>query len=150
MTPITVNSPLSKKDVILAMKNLAGAKKDYCFFIGKVWQDGFLVTKHRLLHRRVMLDPQFKGAVTENEDGTEITIKVALNNWDKIGFSLFGLLYLGIIIYFIIKAIATASFEPLTIAIIVLLWIALTSLIFALIFTAKAKRILKILKKHLT
>lgn len=143
------DSPLSKKDVYLTMKNLTGAKKDYRFFIGKVWDDGFSVMKHNLFSKH-MLNPQFKGIVDEKDNGTEITIKATLNKRDKIGFSLFGLLYLGIIIYFIIKAIATASFEPLTIAIIVLLWIALTSLIFSLIFTAKAKRILKILKKHLT
>lgn len=150
MKPITVNSSLSQKDVYLTMKNLTGAKKEYRFFIGKVWDDGFLVTKHRLLHRRVMLDPQFKGVVTEKDNGTEITIKATLNKWDKIGFFIMAALILGVIIFLIINAVATSSLKPLAPAVAIIIFEALFFSLFSIIFTLRAKRLLKILKKNLT
>lgn len=149
MKPITFNSSLSQKDVYLTMKNLTGAKKEYRFFIGKVWDDGFSVMKHNLFSKH-MLNPQFKGIVAEKDNGTEITIKATLNKWDKIGFPIIAGLISSIIIYLIVKAIVTASLKPLAPAIVIIIFEALVYLICSIIFTLKAKRIIKFLKKNLT
>lgn len=149
MKPITFNSSLSQKDVYLTMKNLTGAKKEYRFFIGKVWDDGFSVMKHNLFSKH-MLNPQFKGVVTKKDNGTEITIKATLNKRDKIGFPIIAGLISIIIIYLIVKAIATASLKPLAPAIVIIIFEALVYLICSIIFTLKAKRIIKFLKKNLT
>ena len=149
MKPITFNSSLSQKDVYLTMKNLTGAKKDYRFFIGKVLDDGFSVMKHNLFSKH-MLNPQFKGVVTKKDNGAEITIKATLNKWDKIGFPIIAGLISSIIIYLIVKAIVTASLKPLAPAIVIIIFEALVYLICSIIFTLKAKRIIKFLKKNLT
>ena len=155
MTPFTFNSPLSQKDVYLTMKNLTNTSVDKPLFVGTVTEDGFSVMKYRLFQSnkfflRRALDPQLDAVVTETDNGSKITIKAFLNKWDKIGLFIMATLILGVIIFLIINAIATSSLEPLAPAMILLLWVTLIHLIFGLIFTLRAKRLLKILKKNLT
>lgn len=155
MTPITFNSPLSKKDVYLTMKNLTNTNADKPLFVGTVTEDGFSVMKYRLFRRneffsRNALDPQLNAVVTEDNNSTKITIKATLNKWDKIGFPIIAGLISSIIIYLIVKAIVTASLKPLAPAIAIIVFEALVYLICSIIFTLKAKRIIKFLKKNLT
>ena len=90
MTPITFTSPLSKKDIYLTMKNLTNTNADKPLFVGAVTEDGFSVMKYRLFQRneffsRNVLDPQFNAVVTEDNNGTKITIKATLTKMNKIG-----------------------------------------------------------------
>lgn len=155
MTPITFNSPLSKKDVYLTMKNLTNTNADNPLFVGTVTEDGFSVMKYRLFRRneffsRNVLDPQLNAVVTEDNNGTKITINATLTKWNKIGFFIMAALILGIIIFLIINAIATSSLELLAPAVAIVIFEALIFSLFSIIFTLRAKRLLKILKKNLT
>lgn len=155
MTPITFNSPLSKKDVYLTMKNLTNTNADKPLFVGTVTEDGFSVMKYRLFRRneffsRNALDPWLDAVITEDNNGTKITIKATLTKMNKIGFFIMAALILGIIIFLIINAIATSSLKPLAPAVAIVIFEALIFLLFIFIFTLRAKRLLKILKKNLT
>jgi hypothetical protein len=149
MTPFTFDSPLSKKDVYLTMKNLTNTNADAPLFVGTVTEDGFSVMKYRLFLSN-MLDPKLDAVVTEDNNGTKITINATLTKWNKIGSFVMGALILGIIIFLIINAIATSSFELLAPAVAIVIFEALICLLFSFIFTLRAKRLLKILKKNLT
>ncbi len=150
MKPITFASPLSQKDVYLTMKNLTSEKSEQPLFVGKVFEDGFSVMKYRLFQRNNVLDPKLDAVVTETDNGSKITIKASLNKRDKIGFFIMGTLILGVIIFLIINAIATSSLEPLAPAVAIIIFEALSFSINSIIFTLRAKRIIKILKKNLT
>ena len=155
MTPFTFNSPLSRKDVYLTMKNLTNTNADKPLFVGTVTEDGFSVMKHRLFQGnkfflRRALDPQLDAVVTETDNGSKITIKAFLNKWDKIGLFIMAALILGVIIFLIINAISTSSLKPLAPAVAIIIFEALIFLLFSIIFTLRAKRLLKILKKNLT
>lgn len=155
MTPITFNSPLSKKDVYLTMKNLTNTNADKPLFVGTVTEDGFSVMKYRLFRRneffsRNALDPQLAAVITEDNNGTKITIKATLTKMNKIGFFIMAALILGVIIFLIINAVATSSLKPLAPAVVIVIFEALIFLLFIFIFTLRAKRLLKILKKNLT
>jgi hypothetical protein len=149
MTHTTFNSPLSKKDVYLTMKNLTNTNADAPLFVGTVTEDGFSVMKYRLFSSN-MLDPKLDAVVTEDNNGTKITINATLTKWNKIGSFVMGALILGIIIFLIINAIATSSLELLAPAVAIVIFEALICLLFSFIFTLRAKRLLKILKKNLT
>jgi hypothetical protein len=149
MTPFTFDSPLSKKDVYLTMKNLTNTNADAPLFVGTVTEDGFSVMKYRLFLSN-MLDPKLDAVVTEDNNGTKITINATLTKWNKIGSFVMGALILGIIIFLIINAIATSSLELLAPAVAIVIFEALASSLGILIFTLRAKRLLKILNKHLT
>jgi hypothetical protein len=149
MTPFTFDSPLSKKDVYLTMKNLTNTNADAPLFVGTVTEDGFSVMKYRLFLSN-MLDPKLDAVVTEDNNGTKITINATLTKWNKIGSFVMGALILGIIIFLIINAIATSSLELLAPAVAIVIFEALICLLFSFIFTLRAKRLLKILKKNLT
>jgi hypothetical protein len=155
MKPITFTSPLSQKDVYLTMKNLTNTNADKPLFVGTVTEDGFSVMKYRLFQGnkfflRQALDPQLNAVVTEDNNGTKITINATLTKWNKIGSFVMGVLILGIIIFLIINAIATSSLELLAPAVAIVIFEALICLLFSFIFTLRAKRLLKILKKNLT
>ena len=155
MKPITFTSPLSKKDVYLTMKNLTNTNADKPLFVGTVTEDGFSVMKYRLFRRneffsRNVLDPQLDAVITEDNNGTKITIKATLTKMNKIGSFVMGSLILGIIIFLIINAIATSSLKPLAPAVAIIIFETLICLLFSFIFTLRAKRLLKILKKNLT
>lgn len=155
MTPITFTSPLSKKDVYLTMKNLTNTNADNPLFVGTVTEDGFSVMKYRLFRRneffsRNVLDPQLDAVITEDNNGTRITINATLTKWNKIGSFVMGALILGIIIFLIINAIATSSLKLLAPAVAIVIFEALIFSLFSIIFTLRAKRLLKILKKNLT
>lgn len=155
MTPITFTSLLSKKDVYLTMKNLTNTNADNPLFVGAVTEDGFSVMKYRLSRRneffsRNVLDPQLDAVITEDNNGTKITINATLTKWNKIGFFIMAALILGIIIFLIINAIATSSLELLAPAVAIIIFEALIFSLFSFIFTLRAKRLLKILKKNLT
>ena len=155
MTHTTFDSPLSKKDVYLTMKNLTNTNADKPLFVGTVTEDGFSVMKHRLFQGnkfflRQVLDPQFNAVVTEDNNGTKITIKATLTKLNKIGLFIMAALILGVIIFLIINAIATSSLEPLAPAVAIIIFEALIFSLFSIIFTLRAKRLLKILKKNLT
>jgi hypothetical protein len=149
MTHTTFDSPLSKKDVYLTMKNLTNTSVDKPLFVGTVTEDGFSVMKYRLFLSN-MLDPKLDAVVTEDNNGTKITINATLIKWNKIGSFVMGALILGIIIFLIINAIATSSLELLAPAVAIVIFEALICLLFSFIFTLRAKRLLKILKKNLT
>ncbi len=155
MTRFTFNSPLSRKDVYLTMKNLTNTSVDKPLFVGTVTEDGFSVMKYRLFQSnkfflRRALDPQLDAVVTETDNGSKITIKAFLNKWDKIGLFIMAALILGVIIFLIINAISTSSLKPLAPAVAIIIFEALIFLLFSFIFTLRAKRLLKILKKNLT
>ena len=155
MTHTTFDSPLSKKDVYLTMKNLTNTNADAPLFVGTVTEDGFSVMKYRLFQSnkfflRQALDPQLNAVVTEDNNSTKITINATLTKWNKIGSFVMGALILGIIIFLIINAIATSSLELLAPAVAIVIFEALVCSLGILIFTLRAKRLLKILNKHLT
>jgi hypothetical protein len=131
------------------MKNLTNTNADNPLFVGTVTEDGFSVIKNRLFSSN-MLDPQLNAVVTEDNNGTKITINATLTKWNKIGSFVMGALILGIIIFLIINAIATSSLELLAPAVAIVIFEALASSLGILIFTLRAKRLLKILNKHLT
>lgn len=137
------------------MKNLTNTNADAPLFVGTVTEDGFSVMKYRLFQvnkffLRQALDPQLNAVVTEDNNSTKITIKATLNKWDKIGFPIIAGLISIIIIYLIVNAIATASLKPLAPAIVIIIFEVLACSLGILIFTLRAKRLLKILKKNLT
>ncbi len=149
MKSFTFNTTLSKKEVYLTMKELTAPKSDFHLFVGDIGEDSFSVMKYQHFSNNV-LNPKIDAIVMENNDGTNINIKGSLNKCDRIGAFIIGIIICSIFTYLSSVAIVSASLEPFFAAIALLVFVILFYVIFALCYTLKVKRVVKILKNKFT
>ena len=149
MKSITFNTTISKKEVYLAMKEMINSKSENNLLVGEIKEDGFSVMKYEIFSNNA-LNPQINATVIENKNGTEINMKASLNKYDKIGFSLMGILLGGFFIFLVIYALVSGILESFFPALVALLLFIILVLIFSsFVFTLKTKRIIKMLKAKL-
>ena len=148
MKSVTFNTSISKREVYLAMKEITNSESEYHLFIGDIKEDGFSVIKHQPFSNNV-LNPQINATVIENKNGTEINMKASLNKYDKIGFTIMGIMLCGIFIFLVINAMASGILENFFPAVALLLFIIFVYIFSNCVFTLKTKRIAKMLKAKL-
>lgn len=145
MKSVTFNTSKSKKEVYLTMKEMANSESEHHLFIGDIEEDSFSVMRYQPFSNNV-LNPQINVTVIENKNGTEINMKASLNKYDKIGFSIMGILLCGIFIFLVINTIVSGLLESFFPAVALLLFIILVFIFSSCVFTLKIKRIVKKLK----
>ena len=138
------DSPLSKKEVYLTLKNLTNQNSDYHLFYGTLCEDSFELKRYRFFSSaKKCFKPKLVGTITEIENGTRIKIKLTLNLFDKIIHYIFSFLFLCFSLLSFFYIIMEKDFSAI--------WIIL--LIYGvphLDFYIQGKRAVKLLKEHLS
>ena len=146
---VTFNTSMSKKEVYLTLKEMTKSESDNSSFIGDIKEDCFSVMKYQHFSNNV-LNPQIHATVIENKKSTEINMKASLNKYDKIAFSIMGIVVCVIFIFLIISAIVSGILESVFSVVGLLFFIILVFVLSGCVFALKAKRIFKILKTKLS
>ncbi len=149
MKSFTFNSTFNKKEIYLTLKELIDPKSACRLFVGNIQEDSFSIMKYQPFSNNV-LNPKIDAIVTDNENSTVINIKVSLNNCDRIGFFIIGIIICSIFTYLISDAVVSASLNPLFPAIALLGFVSLLLMVSSLFYALKVKRVVNILKNVLT
>ena len=147
MKPMELQSTLTKKDVLLTVQEWM--RSDTSSFRGTVTENSFSITKHAWFSNNV-LNPQIHATLSENENGTRVSVRATLNRNDKIGFAVLLVLVCCITICLGANAVVSQSWRWIPPLIAVVCFESIVAGVFALVFRINVYKTMTVLKTKLT